>query len=306
MIPLPSSRRRGRAFTLIELLVVIAIIGVLLGLLLPAVQKVRDAAARMQCANNLKQMGLAVHMYADAYNQLPPAYQAPFSDGVYHHQSFYFTILPFIEQQGMYIAGMTPSTNVYGGYTYGGELPNGLIWNSGFVKLYICPADPTNSSSTGIASLWGYVGGSYGFNNLLFGGSMDYNQVYSPWWHSQYLLGNIPDGTSNTIFQADRFAYYPSYETGGYQGHGYGTIWWWPPAFGVWLAPTFNYFSQGLPQVGVNPIKANPFVAQSAHTAALNVGMADGSVRSVSGGVSLHSWMAAQDPADGWTFDSTW
>jgi prepilin-type N-terminal cleavage/methylation domain-containing protein/prepilin-type processing-associated H-X9-DG protein len=147
-------RRRG--FTLIELLVVIAIIAILIGLLLPAVQKIREAAARMSCSNNLHQLGLAMHNYHDANNKFPP--------GVGHYGCCWGTwamsILPYVEQDNMWklyvnydgsdIIG-TPAGNTTG-WRYGaGTNPAGVT--SQRLKVYTCPSDtpsaPLSVSATG-------------------------------------------------------------------------------------------------------------------------------------------------------------
>src|SRR5205809_2462129 len=143
------SVRRRSAFTLIELLVVIAIIAILIALLVPAVQKVREAASRTQCMNNLHQLGIAAHSYNDVYKHLPPAVQiaTPPANGSQSIVSAYRTpgfgpnwaifLLPYVEQMPLY-----QSINVS---SYVGSAGADQSWRTlrdKSVPVYICPADP--------------------------------------------------------------------------------------------------------------------------------------------------------------------
>src|SRR5262245_23700575 len=123
----------GKGFTLIELLVVIAIIAILIGLLLPAVQKVREAAARMQCQNNLKQFGLAMHTYNDTYNNLPPGGARGRVAGVYDNWgddrgTWLIYTAPYMEQDNLYKLVPQPLECNSGNYTTN-QNPIGRLWN---------------------------------------------------------------------------------------------------------------------------------------------------------------------------------
>lgn len=192
-------RQSRRAFTLIELLVVIAIIAVLLGLLLPAVQKVREAAARMQCSNNLKQIGLACHSFHDANDGLPPGYAAtsgPSSTSPGWGWAAY--LLPYLEQDNLY-KQIDPKAPVEGQPAIGTR-----------VKTYLCPSDTPSASPFAVTNAtFGTVCLAAPSSYAATVGS-DASEVDDPtgngvfYRNSRTRLTDIGDGTSNTVFVGDR------------------------------------------------------------------------------------------------------
>ena len=165
-------RRPQKGFTLIELLVVIAIIAVLIGLLLPAVQKVREAASRMSCSNNLKQLGLAIHNYESTYGILPAAYTVlPTADpdpnaqfaGPRKGLSLLANLLPYVEQDNLYRQLDATKSE----FNTANIPPNGPHSGNNFayaqtVKTYLCPSDPTPTTLDYYNACWGPYGNGGG------------------------------------------------------------------------------------------------------------------------------------------------
>lgn len=309
-----------RAFTLIELLVVIAIIAILIGLLVPAVQRAREAAGRTQCMNNLKQLGLAAHNYHDEHKHLPPGigYTPLAANGVWAQH--FFHLLPYLEQGALYERAWGPvplPTETINMYFPG----NNNVYCQP-VPIFLCPSDPSVGSG-GVVTVKGTDGGLVSWGASCYASN---SQVFSPIPgnpQGKTRITEISDGTSNTIFYAEKYARCAS-SSMSLDG---GNLWAHcafrnldlPPPMELPAKPynaafaIAGYF--GKPnaigagsrfQVQPAPGNCDPTRAATAHAGGMLVCLAEGSVRTLAPSVSGDTWWAAVTPSGGELLGSDW
>lgn len=272
-----------KGFTLIELLVVIAIIAVLIGLLVPAVQKVREAANRMTCTNNLKQMALGTMNCIDQNDQkMPPGlglYPSRRPSANNGQGGILFHILPYIEQDNLYKRSAQVDDR-------NGNLQTYSQWgipNPTYIKTYACPSDDSVTSDI-------HARASYAYNGQTFFLSYD-----GGWGYGNKKLPFVTDGSSNTIFFTEKMG--RAYGADGWAPGGDQNYW---PDWGPAIADTFD---GGQPSGTAAMFQVQPRQGQGAgnrasspHTGGINASFGDGSVRFINQGVTPANWWAMLTP----------
>jgi prepilin-type N-terminal cleavage/methylation domain-containing protein/prepilin-type processing-associated H-X9-DG protein len=337
-LPLPSHflerlamRKSRSAFTLIELLVVIAIIAILIGLLLPAVQKVREAAARAKCLNNLKQLGLAAFNYEGIYNAFPPGL-TQFNNNGFQGNSLFVHLLPYLEQDSLYRQWdlTTPLTNKVGAQN---------SRTATKLTILICPSDILNANPVQYRNTSDWYGATSYVGN---GGSRSYypsSSTADGMFHTTgpnsapqpnqtpVTIGGVLDGTSNTIMFGERYHYdknFDTFSTAGGSPTAYtdpiGTWCWWAPVGGfagigdvtcsAYVPINYKHpFDRANAASATPPVSSNNsfFFWQdrrlcafgSGHTGGANFCFADGSVRFLTDSTPLATLQLLCRRADG-------
>jgi prepilin-type N-terminal cleavage/methylation domain-containing protein len=313
-----ASRRRV-GFTLIELLVVIAIIGVLIGLLLPAVQAAREAARRSQCSNNLKQIGLAIHNYHDAFRTFPTGV-APtgfdLGNALYGPCSWMVQITPYLDQGALYDRLNLNLMSMQNLGMFGPYVLNATALNA-TMTAFICPSDPTQKGARfASTSLAGPVDGNVTCTNYFgvmgspsFIGASENRRGFFQTWGlnlapSPKGLKHCIDGTSRSWFACERVAYVPyDFFFAAYTSNSHWFNNWQiisgnglpgsgPPLPGT--EPAFNFIFSTIisPTYGVNPCPPGAkcplwpqYYASSFHPGGTHALNADGSVQFVNDSV---------------------